>query len=82
MPNLTYEETVRGDAVIEMYRDILRTIIDTLRVHGNDNPTSALAMIAAALIMSIDEINHAFETEHLSTMILEMLKDQKRKNLQ
>lgn len=82
MSNLTYEETVRGDAVIEMHKDILRTVIDTMRMHGNDKPSSALAMIAAALIMSIDEINHAFETDALSTMIVEMLKEQKRKNLQ
>jgi hypothetical protein len=82
MSNLTYEEIVRADAVLDMHSDILKTIIATMKTHGDEEPSKALAMIGASFIMTIEEIDKSFETGNFSAMILELLLQKKRKELQ
>lgn len=82
MAKLTYEETVRADAVLDMQKEILQTVAESMTTHGDEAPDKALAMIAASFIMSIETIDESFETNRFSLMILEMLKMKQNKTLQ
>ena len=73
--NVNYDDIVRGDTIIEMHKGILRTVLESMKTHGeNENSQIALSMITASFIMSINEIDRAFNSNVLSTMIEEMLK--------
>jgi hypothetical protein len=82
MSKLTYEETVRADVVLDMQEQILRTVIDAIRTHGDESPDNALAMIAASFIMAIESINDSFQTDRLSVMISELIEMKQKNKLQ
>lgn len=53
----TLEEQTRAEAIVSINKGILKTILDELKVHGDD--PHAQPMIVAALSMSIRDLDKA-----------------------
>ena len=66
----TLEEQTRAEAIVSINKGILKTILDELKVHGND--PHAQPMIVAAMSMSIRDLDKAFPGTKICLM--EMLK--------
>jgi hypothetical protein len=66
---VSLETQVRADGIIEMNKGMLKAILDTCTVHGNDPHTAS--MINAALVMTINDLDKAFPGTRL--VVHEML---------
>ena len=54
----TLEMQIRGDSIVEMNKGMLKSILDTSKVHGHDPQIQS--MITAALYMTISDLDKAF----------------------
>lgn len=66
------ENEVRAESIVEMNKGILKVIIDTCKIHGNDPQTGS--MINAAMVMAINDLDNAFPGTRF--VIKEMLAQQ------
>jgi len=55
MSEMSYENRLKAETIVEMRDSYLKSMIDIMKVHGDD-PTG-IAMISASVVMFVEELN-------------------------
>jgi hypothetical protein len=80
MSEISYENRLKAETIVEMRDSYLKSMIDIMKVHGDD-PTG-IAMISASVVMFVEELNKHLHP-NFSLMIAEQLiSSQQKKSVQ
>lgn len=80
MSEMSYENRLKAETIVEMRDSYLKSMIDIMKVHGDD-PTG-IAMISASVVMFIEDLNKHLHP-NFSLMISEqLLSSQQKKSVQ
>ena len=80
MSEISYETRLKAETIVEMRDSYLKSMIDIMKVHGND-PTG-IAMISASIVLFVEDLNKHLHP-NFSLMIAEqLLSSQQKKSVQ
>lgn len=68
MTNISYEDQMRAETIIEMSNGLVRLTVDMLELHGPD-PTNH-AIVAAAFKMALQKIGQVYPEVPLTVSIM------------
>ena len=79
--NLSKDEIVFADTIIDIQKDILRSILNHTKELSSSDNANAIAIISAAIVMAIGDINKAMGHNYTKDIIIKMLENTKLKEV-
>lgn len=80
MSEMSYENRLKAETIVEMRDSYIKSMIDIMKVHGDD-PTG-IAMISASVVMFIEELNKHLHPNFSLMVAEQLLSSQQKKSVQ